>query len=126
MTTAGAAPTRAPLMRTPTVTVAKPPKDRIRVLVTDDTAIIRRMVTDVLAEYDDIEVVGTAANGELALAAIERLKPDVVTLDVEMPVLDGLQTLLRLRTVRKDLPVIMFSRSSSGSWLVPMLASTRA
>ena len=109
MTTAGAAPTRAPLMRTPTVTVAKPPKDRIRVLVTDDTAIIRRMVTDVLGEYDDIEVVGTAANGELALAAIERLKPDVVTLDVEMPVLDGLQTLLRLRTVRKDLPVIMFS-----------------
>lgn len=109
MNAAGAAPTRAPLVRTPRVAVAQPSKDRIRVLVTDDTAIIRRMVTDVLAEYDDIEVVGTAANGELALAAIERLKPDVVTLDVEMPVLDGLQTLLKLRTIRKDLPVIMFS-----------------
>jgi two-component system, chemotaxis family, protein-glutamate methylesterase/glutaminase len=96
-------------VRGPGATVRRPGQDRIRVLVTDDTAIIRRMVTDVLGEYDDIEVVGTAANGELALAAIERLKPDVVTLDVEMPVLDGLETLLKLRKVRKDLPVIMFS-----------------
>jgi two-component system chemotaxis response regulator CheB len=91
------------------VKVPAPTRHRIRVLVTDDTAIVRRMITDVLSEFDDIEVVGTAANGELALAAIERLRPDVVTLDVEMPVLDGLATLCRLRAVRKDLPVIMFS-----------------
>ena len=80
-----------------------------RVLVVDDSVVVRRMVADVLAAEPDIEVVGTAANGRIALTKIELLRPDVVTLDIEMPVLDGLQTLPLLRESSPDLPVIMFS-----------------
>jgi two-component system, chemotaxis family, protein-glutamate methylesterase/glutaminase len=81
----------------------------ISVLVVDDSALIRRVVTDALREDKDIRIVGTAANGELALGRIEELKPDLVTLDIEMPVLDGLRTLPLLRRRWPRLPVIMFS-----------------
>jgi two-component system chemotaxis response regulator CheB len=81
----------------------------ISVLVVDDSALVRRVVTDALAEDPEIEVVGTAANGRLALAKIEQLKPDLVTLDIEMPEMDGLETLRALRRTHLKLPVIMFS-----------------
>lgn len=81
----------------------------ISVLVVDDSALVRRVVTDALAEDPDIEVVGTAANGRLALAKIEQLSPDLITLDIEMPEMDGLATLRELRKSRARLPVIMFS-----------------
>jgi len=82
---------------------------KIRVLVVDDSVVIRRMVTDLLSADPDVEVVGVAANGKLALAKIEQLAPDLVTLDVEMPEMDGLETLVHLRKLRPKLPVIMFS-----------------
>jgi two-component system chemotaxis response regulator CheB len=82
---------------------------RIRVLVVDDAVVVRRIVTDVLAADPEIEVVGTAANGRLALAKVAQLAPDLVTLDIEMPELDGLQTLAELRKSHPRLPVIMFS-----------------
>ena len=81
----------------------------VRVLVVDDSVVVRRMVTDILREDPGIEVVGTAANGRIALARIEQLRPDLVTLDVEMPVLDGLGTLEELRPRHPRLPVVMFS-----------------
>lgn len=81
----------------------------IRVLVVDDTAVIRRLVSEVLEAQPDIEVVGTASNGRLALQQIALLNPDVVTLDVEMPVMDGLATLAEIRQRWQRLPVIMFS-----------------
>jgi two-component system chemotaxis response regulator CheB len=88
----------------------------IRVLVVDDTVVVRRLVTDVLSGLPDIEVVGTAAHGRLALTQIPILDPDVVTLDVEMPVMDGLETLAELRRRWPRLPVIMFSTlTSSGA-----------
>ncbi|NNN11951.1 MAG: chemotaxis response regulator protein-glutamate methylesterase [Acidimicrobiaceae bacterium] len=83
--------------------------DRIRVLVVDDTVTIRRLVSNALDAEKDIVVVGTASNGRSALSKIEQLKPDVVTLDVEMPDMDGLQTLAALRDAGKSVPVIMFS-----------------
>lgn len=82
---------------------------RIRVLVVDDSVVVRRIVTDVLTADPDIEVVGTAANGRLALAKLTQLAPDLVTLDIEMPELDGLATLVELRKTHPRLPVIMFS-----------------
>ena len=82
---------------------------RIRVLVTDDSVVIRRLVTDVLAADPDIEVVGTAVNGKNALDKLPLLKPDIMTLDVEMPVMDGLQTLVEVRKRDKKMPIIMFS-----------------
>lgn len=82
---------------------------KIRVLIADDAVVIRRMVSDCLGADPDIEVVGTAPNGQIALAKIPQVNPDVVTLDVEMPVMDGLQTLAAIRKVYPKLPVIMFS-----------------
>jgi two-component system chemotaxis response regulator CheB len=82
---------------------------RIRVLIVDDAVVVRRMVSDVLAADPGIEVVGTAANGRIGLQKIPQVNPDVVTLDVEMPELDGLQTLKAIRETWKTLPVIMFS-----------------
>lgn len=85
------------------------PGSRIRVLVVDDSVVIRRLVTHALGEDPTFEVVGAAANGAIALAKIPQVNPDVITLDVEMPELDGLETLRRLRRDYPDLCVIMFS-----------------
>lgn len=81
----------------------------IRVLVVDDSVVVRRLVSGVLAADPGIEVVGTAANGRVALAKIAQVNPDLVTLDIEMPVMDGLETLRHLRRAHPRLPVIMFS-----------------
>jgi two-component system, chemotaxis family, protein-glutamate methylesterase/glutaminase len=81
----------------------------ISVLVVDDSVVIRRLVSTVLDEDRDIEVVGTAANGRIGLGKIPQVAPDLVTLDIEMPVLDGLGTLRELRRLHPTLPVIMFS-----------------
>lgn len=82
---------------------------RIRVLVVDDAVVVRRMLTDVLSAESDIEVSGVAANGKIALQKIAQGLPDVVTLDVEMPEMDGLATLREIRKTWPKLPVIMFS-----------------
>jgi two-component system chemotaxis response regulator CheB len=82
---------------------------KISVLVVDDSVVIRRLVTSVLSEDPSIEVVGSAASGRLALAKIVQLRPDIVTLDVEMPDMDGLEALAEIRRTNPRLPVIMFS-----------------
>lgn len=82
---------------------------KIRVLVVDDAVVIRRMVADELAADPAIEVVGTAANGKIALTKLTQVNPDLVILDVEMPELDGLATLREIRKTHPKLPVIMFS-----------------
>ncbi|WP_432493784.1 protein-glutamate methylesterase/protein-glutamine glutaminase [Kineococcus auxinigenes] len=84
-------------------------REKIRVLVVDDSVVVRRIVTDVLASDPAIEVVGTAPNGKVALDKIQQLKPDAVTLDIEMPVMDGLQTIKEIRRLDRRLPVVMFS-----------------
>jgi len=82
---------------------------KIRVLIVDDSVVIRKIVSDCLAADPDIEVVGTAANGQIALAKIPQINPDLITMDIEMPVMDGLQTLAAIRKTHLRLPVIMFS-----------------
>jgi two-component system chemotaxis response regulator CheB len=84
--------------------------DTIRVLLVDDAAVVRRLVANALNRDPALEVVGTAADGRIALNQLSTLQPDVVLLDLEMPVLDGLQTLVELRKTHPRLPVIMFSR----------------
>lgn len=80
----------------------------VKVLVVDDSALMRQLITRMLGSCRDIQVVGSAVNGLDALSKIPSLKPDVVTLDVEMPVLDGLAALRRIMRER-PLPVVMFS-----------------
>jgi two-component system, chemotaxis family, protein-glutamate methylesterase/glutaminase len=86
-------------------------KDRVRVLVVDDSALMRKLIPLILERDPDIEVVGTAMDGAFALRKIAELQPDVVTLDLEMPRMDGLET---LRTIMRSapLPVIVFSTHS--------------
>jgi two-component system chemotaxis response regulator CheB len=82
--------------------------DRIRVLVVDDSAFVRKAVERMLGAAADIEVVGLAADGEEGLAKARELQPDVVTLDVRMPRLGGLETLERLMA-EQPVPVLLMS-----------------
>lgn len=81
----------------------------IRVLIVDDSVVIRRILADTLSEDRGLEVVGSASDGRILLAKISQLDPDIVTLDVEMPVMNGLEALAELRKLYPKLPVIMFS-----------------
>ncbi len=85
--------------------------ERIRVLVVDDSALMRKLIPAILARDSSIEVVGTAMDGAFALKKVEELQPDVVTLDLEMPRMDGIET-LRLIMRSAPLPVILFSTHS--------------
>jgi two-component system, chemotaxis family, protein-glutamate methylesterase/glutaminase len=82
---------------------------RIRILVVDDSVVIRKLLSETLASDPALEVVGTASDGRIALAKIPLLNPDLVTLDIEMPVMNGLETLAELRKLYPKLPAIMFS-----------------
>jgi two-component system chemotaxis response regulator CheB len=85
----------------------------ITVLVVDDSVVVRRLIVDALGGAENIEVVGTASNGLLAQAKIDQLKPDVITMDIEMPQMDGIEAVRELRKRHKQIPVIMFSTLSA-------------
>ncbi len=87
-------------------------EDNIRVLVVDDTVTYRKIVSDVLATIPGIEVVGTAANGKIALTKIDQLRPDMMTLDMEMPDMDGLDVLRQLKQTGSDVGALILSGSS--------------
>ncbi|WP_226586290.1 chemotaxis-specific protein-glutamate methyltransferase CheB [Microseira wollei] len=82
---------------------------KIRVLVVDDSSVVRPMVSNALAIDPALEVVGTAANGQIAIAKIPLLNLDLIILDVAMPEMDGLETLAAIRERDKNLPIIMYS-----------------
>ena len=86
--------------------------ERVRVLVVDDSALMRKLISQILMRDSDIEVVGTAMDGAFGLKKIEDLKPDVVTLDLEMPRMDGME-MLRQITRRSRVPVIIVSALST-------------
>jgi two-component system chemotaxis response regulator CheB len=85
--------------------------ETIRVLVVDDSALMRKLIPAILARDPMIQVVGTAMDGAFALKKIEELRPDVVTLDLEMPRMDGMET-LRMIMRGAPVPVVMFSTHS--------------
>jgi two-component system, chemotaxis family, protein-glutamate methylesterase/glutaminase len=86
-----------------------PSARRTRILIVDDSAVMRSLLRSVLAADAQLEVAGTAVDGAAALQSIAALAPDLMLLDVEMPVMDGLTTLKRLRAGGHRLPVIMCS-----------------
>ncbi|WP_029068280.1 protein-glutamate methylesterase/protein-glutamine glutaminase [Jonesia quinghaiensis] len=81
----------------------------IRVVVVDDSVVIRRLVVQALESDSGIEVIATAANGKLGLAKIEQLKPDAITMDIEMPEMNGVEAVRALRKKGIQTPIIMFS-----------------
>jgi len=84
-------------------------KKPLRVLIVDDTAMYRKVVTEVLSELPDVEVVGTANNGKIAMSKIASLKPDILTLDIEMPEMNGLDVLSSIRSEQYDVGAIVLS-----------------
>ncbi|MDD2853612.1 MAG: chemotaxis response regulator protein-glutamate methylesterase [Desulfuromonadaceae bacterium] len=84
---------------------------KIRIVVVDDSAFSRRSITRMLEGLDTVEIVGFAGNGEEGIQKVIALKPDLVTLDLEMPKMDGF-TLLRILTTRFSVPVIVISALS--------------
>lgn len=83
--------------------------NRTRVLIVDDSVVIRRMLTDILSAEPDLEVVGAAPNAAIARSRFETARPDVVTLDVELPDGSGLDLLTEFRARAPRLPIVMFS-----------------
>lgn len=81
----------------------------IRVLVADDSVLFRRVMTDVLGSLPDVEVVGSAPNGKIAVQRVRELQPDLLTLDIEMPEMDGIAVLDALRQSKADTMVIVVS-----------------
>ncbi|MCW7752417.1 chemotaxis response regulator protein-glutamate methylesterase [Desulfobotulus sp. H1] len=82
---------------------------QLRVLVVDDTIVYRKIVSDILSTIPGIQVVGSANNGKIALSRIASLKPDLITLDVEMPEMNGLEVLEELNRISPDVGVVMLS-----------------
>lgn len=85
------------------------PRKPLRVLVVDDTIFYRKIVSDVIAEIPGVDVVGSAHNGKAALSKIRSLKPDLLTLDIEMPEMTGLEVLQHLRKQSSKVGAIMLS-----------------
>lgn len=83
--------------------------EKIRVLIVDDSAVMRRIIMSSLLAHPEIEVIGTSENGLKAISDIKRIKPDLVTMDIEMPEMDGLTALKHIRMFDRHLPIIMFS-----------------
>ncbi len=82
---------------------------KIRILIVDDAVVVRSRLKKILSADPELEVVGVAATGRIALAKLSQVNPDIVILDVDMPDLNGLETLTELRKTHPQLPVIMFS-----------------
>ncbi len=81
----------------------------IRVLVVDDHALYRDGARGILGEHSDIEVIGDADTGEMALALVNRLIPDVVLMDIRLPGINGIETTRRIRAQHRSVRVLMVS-----------------
>lgn len=89
--------------------------DKIRVLVVDDSALMRKIISDMIKSQSNMEVIATARNGKDLMGKVEALSPDIITLDVEMPVMDGITALKELKNKRINTPVIVLSSVSKRS-----------
>ncbi|MCQ2981332.1 MAG: chemotaxis response regulator protein-glutamate methylesterase [Treponemataceae bacterium] len=94
--------------------------EKIRVLIVDDSALMRNLISKIVESAPNLEVADTAMNGQFALDKIPRCNPDVILLDVEMPVMNGLQFLQERKNQKIDIPVVMLSSLTSEGATVTM------
>ena len=85
-----------------------------RVLVVDDEPLVRRTLKQILASYQDLQLVGEATNGEEAIAAVARLQPDIVVMDIRMPALDGIAAARQIRAKAPHVKIIGLSEHATG------------
>ncbi|HKY70909.1 MAG TPA: response regulator transcription factor [Nitrospira sp.] len=83
-------------------------------LVVDDESLVRRTLKQILSSYQDLEVVGEAADGEEAIAAVARLQPDIVVMDIRMPALDGIAAAREIRAKAPHVKIIGLSEHATG------------
>lgn len=93
----------------------------IRVLVVDDSVVVRRVIARALDGQADLELAGVAPNGRVAIAKLAQLRPDVVVLDLEMPEMNGFETLAEIRRGHPCLPVIVFSHVAAAAEIIEAL-----
>ncbi|KEH98127.1 protein-glutamate methylesterase/protein-glutamine glutaminase [Clostridium massiliodielmoense] len=86
--------------------------EKIKVIVVDDSALMRKIISDIINLQNDMEVICTARNGEDLIKKLETQKPDVITLDIEMPKMNGMQTLQQMKLKKYNIPTIMLSSVS--------------
>jgi two-component system chemotaxis response regulator CheB len=82
---------------------------QIQVMIVDDSVVVRKALTNVLSADPDLTVAGWASNGRLALAKLQMFRPDIILLDIEMPEMNGLETIPGIRKILPHTPIIMFS-----------------
>ena len=85
-----------------------------RVFVVDDEPLVRRTLKQILASYPDLQLVCEAANGEEAIAAVARLQPDIVVMDIRMPALDGIAAARQIRATAPHVKIIGLSEHATG------------
>ncbi|MGC1902996.1 MAG: response regulator transcription factor [Candidatus Acidiferrum sp.] len=90
----------------------------MRILVVDDHETVRKGVSAILSSREDIEVCGEAANGEEAIRIAKELKPDLVILDVNMPVLGGFAAAQELKRLMPELPILFFTMNESAQFVI--------
>jgi two-component system, NarL family, response regulator LiaR len=91
---------------------------QIRVLIVDDHKIVRQSMKALLDEFGDFQIIGEAANGVKAVELVDRLKPDVVLMDLLMPVMDGIEAIKHIRMAHPDQRIIALTASYSDDVLV--------
>ena len=92
---------------------------KIRVMLVDDSAVIRGMIARLIESDPDIIIVSSVFNGQLAVDTIERVQPDIVILDIEMPVMDGLTALPKILEKKPNVKVLICSTSTKGARSTP-------
>ena len=93
----------------------------IQVLVVDDHSIVRQGMRALLNEYEDIRVIGEAANGLKAIELVDRLKPDIILMDLAMPVMDGIEAIKRIIAAHPDARIIVLTSYTGDDKLIPAI-----
>jgi DNA-binding NarL/FixJ family response regulator len=97
--------------------------DPKRVLIVDDHLAMRRAVTRVLQSQSNVEVCGEAENGRVAIEQAQRLKPDLIVLDLSMPIMNGLEAARILRGMMPDVPILMYTSFATSNLAEEALAA---